>query len=166
MALDSFFFNRWEASVVYFFPRGYDARYWRAFAEATERAAKYEDFVLDGARRDEAVTLELTAPYAPDVPSVTSRLPNCRNLSCLQKAVYDLGDRRMVAVLNFASDMSARFRLKTRLPGGRYTVRSERGEELLQHPLTAQQLETQGVGLCVPAARTRAFEIIRVGEEE
>ena len=58
LQLDSFFFNGWEASAVYHFPCGYDARYWRAFAEATERAATYEDWVLDGRRCDGEVRVD------------------------------------------------------------------------------------------------------------
>ena len=32
--------------MVYFFPKGCDARYWRSFAAATARAGRYEDFEI------------------------------------------------------------------------------------------------------------------------
>ncbi len=65
MALDSYFFNGWDSAVLYYFPRGYDARYWKAFAEATTRAARFENDVLDGRRGDGKTTVEpLPGVYA------------------------------------------------------------------------------------------------------
>jgi hypothetical protein len=101
MALDSYFFNRWEASVVYFFPQGLDARFWRAFAAATTRAAKCEPYVLDGRRADDACVLEPVAEYAVPSACVTMFLPKYKDVSMLQHAAYDLGGGRLVAVLNF-----------------------------------------------------------------
>ena len=101
LGLDSFFFNGWEASVVYFFPKGYDARYWRAFAEATERAAKYEDFVFDGRRCDGEVTLG-TPGFSKIYKGRVSQYLPFADVSLVQYAAYEKGDRMIVAVLNFA----------------------------------------------------------------
>lgn len=135
LGLDSFFFNGWEASVVYFFPKGYDARYWRSFAEATERAAKYEDFVFDGRRCDGEVSLrtpgfsqickgKVVAPYLPHA-----------DVSLVQHAAYEKGGRLIVAVLNFSDTQAAQV-------------------ELAHPAFGAQKGE-------VPPARCRVFELER-----
>ena len=64
MNIDSFFFNGWEALLVYHFPQGYDQRWWFALARCAEKQAKYEDVVFDGRRADGDVALELTTPFA------------------------------------------------------------------------------------------------------
>ena len=102
MGFDSYFFNGWEASVGYFFPQGYDARYYRAFAEATTRAALCEKFVLDGKRNDESCSLEPVAEYEKPFTLDAKYAPLVKDASLLQHAVYDRGDSRMVAVLNFS----------------------------------------------------------------
>ena len=114
LSLDSFFFNGWESSVVYAFPKGYDARYWRAFAEATARAAKYEDYVFDGHRCDGAVKLELdaSASYPPPAKKVYGEyLAYAKNVSHLQHVAYERNGRIAVAVFNFADSEPATFRM-------------------------------------------------------
>ena len=129
LGLDSFFFNGWEASVVYFFPKGYDARYWRAFAEATERAALYEDFVFGGSRCDEEVALRSPGFCKILKGRVSQYLPQA-DVSLLQYAAYKKDGRLMVAVLNFADEQSADVELshplfgtvKGRVPASRCRV--------------------------------------------
>lgn len=132
LALDSFFFNRWGASVVYFFPKGYDARYWRAFAEATDRAAKYEDFVWDGRRCDAEVRLETPGFDKVFSGAFEKWLPNVRDVSLVQCAAYEKDGELIVAVLNFADETPA--------------------PVVLSHPRYGRKMG------CVPAARCRVFE--------
>ena len=107
LGLDAFFFNRWEASVVYFFPKGYDARYWRAFAEATDRAAKYEDFVWDGRRCDDEVTLRTPGFNKVFRGTFDKYLPGVRDVSLVQRVAYEKDGRMIVAVFNFADATDA-----------------------------------------------------------
>jgi len=166
MALDSFFFNRWQANVVYFFPQGYDARYWRAFAAAVTRSAKYEDVVTDGRRADDRVTLEPVREYAAPCEYVTTYLPKYRNVSPLQQAAFEKDGRFAVAVFNFWDDGEAFFALKAKLPTGNYEVIDEEGvryaKSAAQPAWTADELQ-KGVLLMVGAARTKVFEIVPVG---
>ena len=142
LSLDSFFFNRWEATLVYAFPKGYDARYWRAFAEATARAARYEPFVLDGTRCDDDFTLTLDAsrPFPPPSSSFGNEgaTRERRPTSLLQHAAYRLGGRAIVAAFNFADHDVAHFTLKG--PGGLSRT------------------------LAVPAMRCRVFELPMAGK--
>ena len=107
----SFFFNGWEASYMCGFPRGYDARYWRAMADANVLIAKYEDFVYDGRRTDGKVRLAPKRPFRV-IPNVSSYLDWTRaGAPVVQFAAYELNGKRMVALLNFADEEDAEFDL-------------------------------------------------------
>ena len=165
MALDSYFFNGWESTVEYYFPRGYDARYWNAFAKATDRAAKYEAFVLDGRRTDGETSVEpLPGVYASPARMLSGYLPGYRNISPLQNVSYDKDGARIVAVLNFWQQGEAFFKLRANgLKPGRYVVCDEdgtvRAQSESQPSYSAEELANGGVKVSVGAARTRVFEI-------
>ena len=163
LALDSFFFNGWDSAVVYAFPKGSDARWWRAFAEATARAAKYEDAVLDGVRVDAKVSLTPEPGYPAPARDVDKkfRIKTAQEASYLQCAAYDHGGRRICAVINYAYTATARFTLKAEgLPPGRYEVVSEDGVVCAGGgAFTERELAECGVKLVVPALRTRVFEL-------
>ena len=164
MSLDCYFFNRWSAAYVYFFPKGYDNRYWRAFSEAAARAGRYEDFVLDGHETTDLCTLTPVREYAAPCRCPTYYVPSATNVTFLQHAAFDLGGRRIVAVLNFWQKGEAFFTLKTRgLAEGSYAVVDEKGLLYARKgggtTWTAAEL-ARGVRLMVGAARTRVFEIL------
>lgn len=169
MGMDSFFFNGWEASVVYFFPQGLDARFWRAFANATTRAAKCENFVLDGVKTSDRCRLRCVPEYAAPSGYVTMNLPQYRNEPMLRHVAFDLGGERMVAVFNFWDEAEAYFRLETQgLPTGDYTVVDENGVRYAKGAVktwTADELAS-GVPLMVGAARTKAFFIRPAGRAD
>jgi hypothetical protein len=48
-----YFVNRWEGVFGYFFPRGYDHRYWNAYAKANKAIAEHEGTVLKGSETDQ-----------------------------------------------------------------------------------------------------------------
>ncbi|MFA7173183.1 MAG: hypothetical protein WC340_07175 [Kiritimatiellia bacterium] len=164
MSMDAFFLNGWESTCVYFFPKGYDARWWRAFANHVNRAAKYERAVWDGVRTDASVVLEPVAEYAHPVSYIGGRFPQFRNVALLQHAAYDFEGRRTVAVLNYWDFGEAFFKLRaTGLPSDDYAIVDEKG--ILWAPSrdkaswSAAELAS-GIELVVPATRTRVFEII------
>ena len=165
LALDAFFFNGWESAIVYTFPKGFDARWWRAFADATSRAAKYEEPVLDGVRVDDKVLLVPDAGYPGPASGVHAKyLDWTKSVPYLQCAAYDHGGRRICAVFNFAHDAVAHFTLKAKdLPPGRYEVVSEDGaawpKSRFSRTFTAAELAEGGVRLAVGALRTCVFEL-------
>lgn len=100
----SFFLNGWESSYMAGFPRGYDARYWRAMALANKVAAKYEDYVYDGVRCDGKVKLASKKPFKT-VTNVSSYLDWTRDgIPVVQAVAYRLNGKTMVAVLNFSEE--------------------------------------------------------------
>ena len=163
MDLNSFFFNGYDGSTVYLFPRGYDNRYWSAFARAAENAADYEDFVFDGERIDQRILLEPSAPYALPV-NVVSRMPDLGlgPSSILQHVAYEKDGKIIVAVFNFWEKGNAFFTMKVNgLPGGNYQLATE---DVLFAPksginyFSAAEL-AQGVQLFIGAVRCQVFEL-------
>ena len=164
MALDSFFFNRWEASVVYYmFRGGMDARYMRAFAAANARSAKYEDFVIDGRDVSGQTAAVPVKEYASPCRLVSAYVPASTNVSTLQVRAYELGGSRIAAVFNFWEKGEAFFDLCVKgVAAGDYFVTDEDG---VIYPSggaagvwTARELD-RGIRLAVGAARTKVFEI-------
>ena len=165
--LDAYFFNRWECSMLYKFPLGYDARWLRCCARATTRAGQYEDYVFKGEVADGRVTVEPVPEYAAPCHMVSAYLPATTNVSPLCTAAYDLGGARIVACINYWEEGEAFFTLRCRgLAKGDYTVVSDRETIWTraggQETWSAEDLE-KGVFLSVGKARTKVFEIRPVG---
>lgn len=164
MGIDSFFFHRWEAAVVYFMPRGgLDARYWRAFAQATTRAAKYEDIVFDGRPVTETVEVSPVVEYAASCDKVTDYLPEkTKDQPLLQRVAYAKDGVTAVAVFNFWEKGEAFFDLRIAGLSGSFRIVDEDGvvwtKDARHANWTAAEL-ARGIRLEVGAARTRVFEI-------
>jgi len=151
MAMDAFFFNRFENTTAYLFPNGCDARYWKAFADATTRAARCEAYVWDGECCDEKVSVDIVPEFAPRRKLVSDYVPSSTNQPLLQCAVYDLKGVRLVAALNFCDDAPAFFTLKAADLEGDYRVVDEDGSLWYEGRLG------EGAFLMVGAARTKVF---------
>lgn len=168
MALDSNFFNGFESTVEYYFPQGYDARYWERFADATGRAAKYERIVSTGVRVDADVTVQTDDSYAPLVRWPSAYLPNERDVSLLQTVAWRKDGRLVVAVFNFWENGEAFFTLKAGGLAGKVAVVDEEGVLRVANRASAlydgAALATTGVRLVVPAARCRVFEFRMDGD--
>lgn len=118
MNLNAFFFNGWEASAIYFFPCGYDNRYWAAVARASTTAAEYEDYVWDGTRIDERAVLTPSDNFPKPFATSNLHIPEYKNVSLLQHVAYELNGTRIVAAFNYRADGSADFTLRfTDRPG-------------------------------------------------
>ena len=120
-----FMFNGWEASTVYAFPKGYDARYWKAFADASDIAARYDKYVFTGKRIDGRVTLTPLQPYAADTAILEGLLGTHKTWSMLQHTAYQLKDTVIVAAFNFWRDGEVFFKCQVKglEPKVRYTVK-------------------------------------------
>jgi hypothetical protein len=80
-----------QGAYLYYFPMGYDGRYWRSAAEANDLIAEYEDFVCRGRRVTErfAVTPRTALFQHADYQA---------NLAC---RAFERDGRRLIAVANF-----------------------------------------------------------------
>ncbi|MCK5802834.1 MAG: hypothetical protein KAI66_08380, partial [Lentisphaeria bacterium] len=108
MAVDilTYFINEYDGQLVYAFPKGYDARYWKALADANTAIAAFENFTLDGvAARGHEITP--VTPYPAPSPRFLKApcggidAKKWADASMLQSWEYRLGDRRLVAVANY-----------------------------------------------------------------
>lgn len=165
----SFFFNGWESSVIYYFPRGYDYRYWRAVAESSDLAARYEDYVFNGRRVDDQVALVPCAPYAgatwvsDDLTAVSERL------SMLQGVAYAKDDGICVAAFNFWLKGEAFFDLKVSGLEKRRKYHVYNGDRLFAAGIfrdcfTGRELAEKGARVHAGAARCEVFEIVPDGK--
>lgn len=164
MGIDSFFFNRWEASIVYYMPKGsMDARYWRALADSSTRAAKYEDDVIDGRDVSASVSVKPVPEFAVPCRQVSGYISDStKNKSPLQQVSYEHGARRIVAVFNFWEKGEAFFDLQVKGLKGEFNIVDEKGVAWVpadgRTVWSAAELAA-GVRLEIGASRTRVFEI-------
>ena len=108
MAMDilTYFINEYDGQLVYAFPKGYDARYWKALADANTAIAAFENFTLDGTT-DRGHEIVSATPYPAPSPRFLKApcggidVKKWADASMLQSWEYRLGDRRMVAVANY-----------------------------------------------------------------
>ena len=168
LGMDAFFFNGFESTIVYAFPKGYDNRYWNAFARAVDTAGKYESYVIDGKRIDGDVQLIPVPEYAAPSGTVADAIPRYKNEPMLQVAAYRLGDKRIAAVFNFWEKGEAffTFRLAGLDPEKSYTVTC--GDDQFV-PAAGRSVYTgaelaKGIPLHAGAARCAVYEILPAGK--
>lgn len=167
----AFFFNRWEGSFGYYFPQGYDHRYWAAFAAANTLIARCEDDVYDGEPCDERVTLTpLTGLPEPHFPAFWNeggnfkkRLPGLVGASILQHKAYARGGGMLVAVGNFWLRGESYFKLQISglEPSRRYAVNLVAGDSL--GVFSGQDLAA-GIRAQAGALRWQALRVVADGE--
>ncbi len=104
-----FFLQRWDGALAYYFPYGYDARYWAALARANTLIAETEDFIFHGVRTENfTVKFETPVPeyYLPtswDEGKLYARsFPSAKEKHLLVQVLeYMLDGKRLIAVGNF-----------------------------------------------------------------
>ena len=125
--LSAYFFNGWDAALVYFFPMGYDSRYWKAYADAVSLAAKWEGFIAGAERVDGKVEIVPGADWPkPDATAFHRTIASFRNVSFLQHVAYKKGDELLVAVFNYHPARRAFFTLRHDGVETQHTVPSAR----------------------------------------
>jgi len=158
----TYFFNGWEAATVYYFPRGYDARWWRAFAEAATVTARYEDYVFNGKRADERISLSPLQPFASETVISDHLLGRRRKFSLLQHTAWEKGDSLIAAVFDFWYHGEVFFTCKVKglAPERRYTVTANgvRFADAQGKNFTGRDLAS-GVTLHAGAVRCVVYEI-------
>ena len=114
MAMDqlSSFLAGYDASILYFFPRGYDHRFWNAFAKSNALIAANEDMVMNGKRRD-SVTAHPQSPFPGPVKNINPRfLPDVESSDLLQCIAFEKDGKILAAVGNFWEKAPAVFQLR------------------------------------------------------
>ena len=158
----SFMFNGWEGATVYAFPKGYDARFWKSFADASNVAARYDKYVFKGKKADARVSLTPQAPYAAKTAVLEPLLGTHFYSEMLQHNAYELNGTLIVAAFNFWRDGEVFFTLKVKglSPKVRYTVRNADTRFTAKggKSFTGKEL-ADGVTLHAGAVRCAVYEI-------
>ncbi len=166
MAMDqiSSFLAGYDASILYYFPRGYDHRFWKAFADSTALIAANEDLVMNGKPVDN-ITAAPQSPFPAPCENIEPKfLPDARSTELLQVAAFEKDGRILVVVGNFWEKGDVVFKLS--IPGlktgSEYSVREKAFD---RHYVQADgkfftgKMLTDGILLHAGAQRWVFFEI-------
>lgn len=154
-----YFLNQWDGAVIYAFPKGYDARYWAALAEAIRTVAAFESLVFDGERLHEAKV------------EVKSALPEWHR-DLVRVYEYHLNGKRLLAVANFWENGEVYYRLKLDGldPERSYTLHEPLKDRVYggadpEQPLVTGRDLSEGVLLQTGALRVRFFVLEEASDE-
>lgn len=166
LAMDqlSSFLAGYDASVLYFFPRGYDHRYWQAFADSNALIAANEELVMNG-KPLSGVSAVPQSPFPAPAENIEPKfLPDVKKSDLLQIAAFEKDGRILAAVGNFWEKGDVVFKLSVPglNPAKKYSVREKAFDR--QFVKTAGQSFTgkdlaDGILLHAGAMRWVFFEI-------
>ena len=165
MAMDilTYFIDGYDGQLVYAFPKGYDARYWKALADANTAIAAFEEFVLDG-QAARAHGLAALTPYPPPSPRFLQApcggidKEKWADASMLQSWEFRRGERRLVAVANYWQRGDCYARLS-------FTDVKGRGPYLLREPLAQRVFGAESGAPTLTADALRTGVQIHVGAQ-
>jgi hypothetical protein len=132
----TYFLDGYQGAFLYFFPEGYDARYWKAMAQTHTLIAQFEPYVTSGVRK---VDHEI-APETPLAAATEQSLQECtlyddakkeqwKRASLLQSWEFQKQGARLIAVADFWQQGECFFRLTPKgLAAGQRYVLSEPAE--------------------------------------
>lgn len=107
----SVYIGGWQGSTPYYFPSGYDNRYWLALAEANTLIADSERFVFEGEKLSPEKGAVVTALTAfPECPFAEFNAPD-KPISALQVDTFRKDDDYLFTVANFWQRSEVFFRL-------------------------------------------------------
>ena len=166
MAMDqlSSFLAGYDASILYFFPRGYDHRFWKALADSNALIAANEDIVMNGKKKED-VTVAPQTPFPAPVENIEPRfLPDVRKSDLLQVAAFEKDGRILVAAGNFweKGDVVFQLRVPGLKPDQEYTVQEKEFRRQFvpeQGKFFTGKMLADGILLHAGAMRWAFFEI-------
>ena len=117
-----FFLQGWDGSIVYYFPRSYDHRYWNALANCNSQIAAAEKYVMRGKLLKDGLSIEpltsLPKPVFPDFwnegGDFKKRLPGLKKSAIVQTRLFKKGQGYLAAVGNFWQNSEIFLKLKIR----------------------------------------------------
>ncbi len=122
----SIFVGGWQGSTPYYFPSGYDCRWWKALADSNTLMADTERFVIEGKRAEDKFKA-LVKPLTPfPSPLFFEFNEPDKLISSLQAETFTGGEDTLFAVANFWQRAEVFFELKYAAlnPEKSYSVRN------------------------------------------
>ncbi|MCF6176444.1 MAG: hypothetical protein L3J71_11845 [Victivallaceae bacterium] len=127
--------NGWNGAFVYYFPRGYDSRWWNALIVANRDIAAYENFIFNGKRIKQAKLTPITPLPPSNMPdywaeggNFVQRLPMLKDAKMIEHEEFILNNKRLITVGNFWQKGENFFKLSLNdlRPEARYVVSQSR----------------------------------------
>ncbi|MBQ7696361.1 MAG: hypothetical protein IJT50_14700 [Lentisphaeria bacterium] len=170
----SYFVNAWAGSICYYFPQGYDQRYWNALAGANDIIARHEETVLKGKPTDSVRFTPVTPCPVPLFPAhhrgagdLKKYLPSLDSRQIWQGRSWRGGDETVAALGNFwqKGELFALMHVRGLEKDGSYTVNSS--EKYSLGMFSGAELE-KGILVHAGALRWNFFRIVpgKAGEGE
>jgi hypothetical protein len=114
----TYFLDGYQGAFLYFFPEGYDARYWKAMARTHTLISQFEPYVMSGVRKAD----HEIKPETPLAEATEGSLQECtlyddakkdqwKHASLLQSWEYQRQGKRLIAVADFWQQGECFFRL-------------------------------------------------------
>ena len=162
----SYFVNGWAGSICYYFPQGYDQRYWNALAKANRVIASHEETVLKGRETDAVRFAPVTPCPAPLFPahhkgagSLKKYLPSLDSRRIWQGRSWRKGNEIAAALGNFwqKGELFALMQVRGLEKSGSYTVNSS--EKYSLGMFSGAELE-KGILVHAGALRWNFFRIV------
>ena len=103
MAMDqiSAYLAGFDASQLYFFPRGYDHRFWRELGRSSHLIALTEEYVING-KQLKGIKVAPVTPFPAPVQNISPRMmPDLKSCDVLQAAAFAKNGKYLAAVGNF-----------------------------------------------------------------
>lgn len=140
MAMDqiSAFLAGFDASQLYFFPRGYDHRFWAELGRSSRLIALTEDMVMEGKPFKGAAVTPVT-PFPGPVLNISPRMmSDLKKSDVLQVTAFEKGKKILAAVGNFWEKGDVVFKL--RIPG----LKARQTYSVIEIPYNRQFTREQG----------------------
>jgi hypothetical protein len=151
----SLFVNGWQGSLAYYFPQGFDARYWNALSSANQAISRFEDLVTNG-RPQSRFRLEMLSQLPELNPEsyAARKLKKRGSLIFCHEFMKD--DKRLFAIGNAweYGDAFVQLALEDAVPGKKYVLRE---------PLTSRYYANKEGDIALSASDLSAGLVLHVG---
>jgi hypothetical protein len=140
MAMDqiSAYLAGFAASQLYFFPRGYDHRFWRELGRSSRLIALTEELVMTGKKLTGVKALPVT-PFPAPVTNISPRMmPDIKSSDILQSVGFVKGKKVLAAVGNFWEKGDVIFKLQ--IPG----LKANQTYSVIELPFNRQFTKERG----------------------
>lgn len=137
---------------LYFFPMGYDGRYWESATQANAQISMFEDYVMSGKKVSGCSVVALTELFQSNEADYSKRIA---------LRVFEKNGCYLAAVANFDFLDAAPLKLVLNLPDGKYTISAPYNKQSFQHhgDLSFEAAELKQIPAIIPPLSVVFFEL-------
>lgn len=137
---------------LYYFPMGYDGRYWESATQANAQISMFEDYVMNGKKVSGCNAVALTELFRSNEEDYSKRIA---------LRVFEKNGSYLAAVANFDFLDAAPLKLVLNLPNGKYTISAPYNKLSFQHHgnLSFEAAELKQIPAIIPPLSVVFFEL-------